>query len=49
MSLVGHSLLNAGQFLLQISHLVLVELCQVAELVFQTLIPDNPCKRMQKY
>lgn len=29
MSLVGHPLLNAGQLLLQISHLILVKFCQV--------------------
>lgn len=41
LSLVGHPLLNAGQLLLQISHLVLVKLRQVVELVFQTLEPKR--------
>lgn len=48
LSLVGHPLLDAGQFLLQISHLVRVELCQVVQLVFQSLIPGSQCKRSQK-
>lgn len=39
LGLVGHPLLDAGQLLLQIGHLMLVELCQVIELVLQTLVP----------
>lgn len=39
MSLVGHPLLNARQLLLQISHLMLVKLCEVVQLVLQTLVP----------
>lgn len=34
LSLVGHPLLDAGQFLFQISHLMLVKLGQIIQLVF---------------
>lgn len=39
--LVGHFLLHAGQLLFQISHFVLVQLCQVIQLLFQSLIPKQ--------
>lgn len=45
MCLIGHPLLNADQLLLQIRRLMLVKLCQVVELVFQTLIPTNKSRR----
>lgn len=48
MSLVSHPLLDAGQFLLQISHLMLVKLCQVVKLVFQTLIPGDEAEILVK-
>lgn len=41
LSLVGHPLFNADQFLLQISHLMLMKLCQIIQLVFQTLVPSS--------
>ena len=37
--LVGHLLLDAGQLLLQVGHLMLVQVRQVMELVFQSLVP----------
>ena len=37
--LVGHPLLDAGQLLLQVGHLVLVQLRQVVQLVLQPLVP----------
>lgn len=49
LSLVRHPLLDAGKFLLQIGHLVLVELRQVVQLVFQTLVPDGRCRKTQRY
>lgn len=49
LSLVRHPLLDAGQFLLQIGHLVLVELRQVVQLVFQTLISEGRCGKMHRY
>lgn len=45
LSLVGHPLFNAGQFLLQISHLMLMKFCQIIQLVFQTLVPSNQYMR----
>lgn len=41
LGLVGHPLLDAGQLLFKVGHLVLVELCQVVELVLQTLVPGG--------
>lgn len=44
LSLVGHPLLHTGQLLLQVSHLMLVQLRQVVELVLQTLVPKRVCR-----
>lgn len=41
LGLVGHPLLDAGQLLLEVGHLVLVELRQVVELVLQTMVPGG--------
>lgn len=46
LGLVGHPLLDAGQLLLEVGHLVLVKLCQVIELVLQTLVPVG--RRMEE-
>ena len=37
--LVGHFLLHAGQLMFQVGHLLLVQLCQVIQLLSQSLIP----------
>ena len=39
--LVGHLLLDGGQLLLQVAGLMLVQLCEVVELVLQTLVPES--------
>lgn len=36
--LVSHLLLHAGQLLFEIGHFILVELCQVIQLLFQAFI-----------
>ena len=38
--LIGHLLLHTGQLLLQVGHLVLVQLCEIVQLLLQPLVPE---------
>lgn len=39
--LVGYLLLHAGELLLEVEDLVLVQFCQVVELLLQTFAPEH--------
>lgn len=40
--LVGDLLLHAGQLLFEVQDLILVEFCQVVQLLLQTFTPEHP-------